>query len=207
MSTEGRDAFHSTIEELKEKGYLRITPIKQDDGTFRGYTWEIFEEPNSGLTEVLKTRSSVFPESGNPVLQIPRRTKNKKEVKQEGITTNKDTQAKEIHEYWQKAMDYPGLSLTPSRKGHINARLSEGFTVEELKKAIDFVKNDPFWRGKNDRNTPFDDIQHIFRNRERVERFLKQASKKTDNNRMVITDEDRAKVKGTWFKDDNSKSS
>lgn len=112
----------------------------------------------------------------------------------------KENQVKEVHEYWQKAMNYKDRTLTVGRKNHINARLKDGFTVEQLKQAIDFAKNDPFWRGKNDRNTPYDDITNLFRNRERVERFLNQASRKTNNNRMVITDEDRAKVKGKWIK-------
>jgi hypothetical protein len=48
MSSEGRDAFHTAMEELKNRGYLRITPRKNTEGNFTGYYWDISEEPSLG---------------------------------------------------------------------------------------------------------------------------------------------------------------
>ena len=77
----------------------------------------------------------------------------------------------EVFEFWQKTLGYERRRFTPGRKSKIRARL-KNFTKEELFAVILVVANDPWWRGANDRSTPYDDIINIFRNDERVELFL-----------------------------------
>ncbi len=87
---------------------------------------------------------------------------------------------REVFECWQKVMGYERRRFTYGRKQKIRARLRT-FTVNELKKAILVASNDPWWRGKNDRNTPYDDIMNIFRNDERVELFLERKESNEDD--------------------------
>jgi len=62
MSTEGREACTSAINELKELGYLTIVKTKVSDGRYV-YEWTIYEEPVTGKPEVVQ------PDTGNQSLE------------------------------------------------------------------------------------------------------------------------------------------
>lgn len=62
---------------------------------------------------------------------------------------------------------------TPKRRSIVNARLSEGFTPEQLIAVIKFLLAQPFYRGQNDRGVPYDDVEPLLRNYERVDRHLR----------------------------------
>lgn len=79
----------------------------------------------------------------------------------------------EVFSYWQQELGYYKRSINWERDRTITARL-KSFTVAQLKRVVDIVKNDAWWRGKNNRNTPYDDIINIFRNDTRVEQFLRE---------------------------------
>lgn len=78
-----------------------------------------------------------------------------------------------IFDYWCQVMGRgAGTKLTPKRLKNIKARLADGYKVEEIKQAIDGCKMTPFNMGDNDRNTPFNDIELICREGEKLERFI-----------------------------------
>ena len=61
--------------------------------------------------------------------------------------------------------------LTPKREKAIKARLKD-YTTAQIKCAIDGCSRDPFSMGQNDRQKPFNDIELICRNGEKLESFL-----------------------------------
>ena len=71
------------------------------------------------------------------------------------------------------------------RTAKIISALEHGFTVDELKRAVDGAKSSPFHRGQNDRGVIYDSIDLIFRNPEKIETFIcilgTQASPKNKN--------------------------
>lgn len=79
----------------------------------------------------------------------------------------------EVFSYWQKVMGYPDAKLDPSRKEKIEARLREGRTVKECKKAIDGCKDSSWHMGENKLSRKFDDIELICRDASHFENFLK----------------------------------
>jgi len=81
-------------------------------------------------------------------------------------------QAVEVWLYWHKATARDGRSLRGKEAGlkKITARLREGFTPDQLKLAIDTNWASQWWRAKG-----LNTITDIFRNSERVERFLSMA--------------------------------
>lgn len=80
-----------------------------------------------------------------------------------GSTAN----VKTVFDYWKTTRNHPKARLGDERKRKIAARLREGFTVDELKLAVDGVALDPWEdRGRHD------DIGVIFRNASQVEKFL-----------------------------------
>lgn len=89
----------------------------------------------------------------------------------------KDTYVDSINEIW----DYYSEKIkalgktrkkTSSKTSHIRARLSDGFSVDDIKNVMDAVFNDPFMLGKNDRNKEYLDIDNFLKNTEKVEKWL-----------------------------------
>tara|TARA_R110000744_G_scaffold351337_1_gene457162 strand:- start:2055 stop:2789 length:735 start_codon:yes stop_codon:yes gene_type:complete len=80
----------------------------------------------------------------------------------------------DLFKYWCDVMgkNISTSKLTPKRDKAIKARLKEGYTIEQIKAAIDGCRNDPFSMGQNDRQKPFNDIELICRTGEKVESFI-----------------------------------
>lgn len=79
---------------------------------------------------------------------------------------------REVFAYWQVQLNHPAAKLTPARHRAIETRLREGYTVADLKQAIDGCLASPFHQGKNDQGTVYDDIELICRNGQKVEMFI-----------------------------------
>lgn len=65
-----------------------------------------------------------------------------------------------------------GLRAHMDEARKIKCRLSEGFTVEDLKRAIDGYHADPWHLGLNERNKPFLDLELIVRDAKHVQKGL-----------------------------------
>jgi len=94
-----------------------------------------------------------------------------------------DKHAREVFAYWRDAIaelhELEGRrtqvrprKYTPKRKQKALARLREGYTVEQLKGAIDGCLLSPWHRGKNPSGVVYDDLELILRNGEKVDQFL-----------------------------------
>ena len=99
----------------------------------------------------------------------------------------------EIFSYWQETMTHPRAKLDKKRENVIHKALKLGYSVVDLKQAIDGCAQTPFNMGQNDRQQIYDDISLIFRDAEHIERFInnannppnaKQINNNTNNNIM-----------------------
>jgi len=91
-------------------------------------------------------------------------------------STSEPDGVKEVFKYWQQIMDHPRAKLDDKRKGKIKKRLQDGYTVDDLQRAVDGCKRSPHHMGENDRGTVYDDIELICRDASRVEKFIALAS-------------------------------
>ena len=66
--------------------------------------------------------------------------------------------------------------LTPKRLKAVKARLAEGYSITELRRAIEGCALSPHNQGQNDRGTKYDDLELICRSGEQVERFIEIAN-------------------------------
>ena len=80
----------------------------------------------------------------------------------------------DIFAHWCKVMDKPvnTTKLTPKRQQKIQDRLDQGYTPDDIKRAIDGCRDDPFSMGQNDRCKKYNDIELICRNGEKLEFFM-----------------------------------
>lgn len=101
--------------------------------------------------------------------QEANKAKEGKDEKEEPLTP----QARWLFEYWVRAThrDRSRTQMTPARKTKLLARLKEGYSVEDIKRAIDGVANSSFHQGENERETKYDDLLLICRSGDSVEKY------------------------------------
>jgi hypothetical protein len=112
----------------------------------------------------------------------PKQTESQDEDEDEEVTTlstsstdGPPASVAVVFGHWKLAMKSPRSKLDEKRRRAIAARLAQGFTVDDLKRAIDGCAGDPFSMGQNDRHTKFNTIGLICRDAEHVERFMEKA--------------------------------
>lgn len=86
-----------------------------------------------------------------------------------------DNRVKEIFQHWQQVMNHPHAKLDNKRAGKIKQALKLGYSLENLKQAIDGCANTPFNMGENDRKQRYDDITLILRDASHIENFMQAA--------------------------------
>lgn len=87
-----------------------------------------------------------------------------------------DNQVLEVFEHWMHKMHKNPKTtlLSPKRKRCIQARIRDGYALEDIKRAIDMCALSPFHMGGNDSKKKFNDIELICRNSEKLEFFLQE---------------------------------
>ncbi len=80
---------------------------------------------------------------------------------------------REVFAHWQQVHNHPQAKLDPKRYRVVVARLKDGYSVDQLKLAIDGCKKSPHHMGENDRHTVYDDLELICRDGAHVDKFIK----------------------------------
>lgn len=77
--------------------------------------------------------------------------------------------------YWKTVMNHPRAKLDKKRQQQIKAALKLGYSVAELKTAIDGAAATPFNCGHNENGQRYDQIDLILRDASHIERFMHNA--------------------------------
>lgn len=86
--------------------------------------------------------------------------------------SDKSDECREVFEHWQEVMSHPRAKLDDKRRKKVNSRLKDGYTVDDLKQAINGCKKSPHHMGENDRATVYDGLELICRDAEHVDKFI-----------------------------------
>jgi len=81
-------------------------------------------------------------------------------------------QARQVFEFWKEHMDHPRATSKGKRQRAIEARLRDGYDVDELCDAIRGCALSPHHMGKNDQNKVYDDIELICRDASKVDMHI-----------------------------------
>lgn len=186
----GETARRSIMREAEEKGFLSFERTRTADGRFSS-TYFVHEEaiPENERTKSWKTRT-IKPTPGKPVpgkstpgqqgaivitdllnTDLLNTEENKRDM---STCVDRPSPVEEIFHHWRKTLRHGKAKLTGERKKSISARLKEGYTVEECKRAIDGCALSPFHLGANDRHERYDDITLIFRTGSKLEFFIQK---------------------------------
>lgn len=86
-------------------------------------------------------------------------------------------EAVEVFTHWRQVMGKNGrTAFDRKRKSAVQARLRDGYSVDDLKRAVDGCAKTPHNMGQNDRGERFDDLELICRDSGRVDRFMYNAT-------------------------------
>lgn len=102
----------------------------------------------------------------------------KQECKNEKNGNNKDLSppdqvGQEVFDHWKAVMNKNNSArLNEARLKKIKARIKEGYSVDDMKLAIDGCANTPHNMGQNDRGELFNDLELICRDGANLERFM-----------------------------------
>ena len=88
---------------------------------------------------------------------------------------DRSAEVREVFDYWREVHDHARARLDDKRYRNIRARLSDGYTVDDLKTAIGGCLKSPHHQGENDRATVYDDIELICRSAKHVDQFIRFA--------------------------------
>ena len=78
----------------------------------------------------------------------------------------------QVFDYWRQSLGHPRARLTADRKAAVRRRLAEGYSVDEIKRAIDGCKASPFHQGDNEFGSVYDDLTLICRSGSKLEQFI-----------------------------------
>lgn len=105
------------------------------------------------------------------------------------VSESNSSAVKQIFDYWQKTMSHPRAKFDDKRHRVIIKALNLGYTIDDLKKAIDGCANTPFNMGENDRQEIYDDISLILRDAEHIERFMGNAVERDNNQDLMVNND------------------
>ena len=66
LKKDGKHTISAGLASLEEKGYLVRRQLKSEDGKFKGYEWEIFEEPQKKPLADFQKTDNLQPEKSSP---------------------------------------------------------------------------------------------------------------------------------------------
>lgn len=119
---DGRTSIANALKELEDNGFLVRNQLRNDNGFFGGIEYIVYEQPKDN----------------EPIAEKPIA------VNQRQINTKEENTNiyKYIVDYLNEKTNSKYKHTTPKTKSLINARLKEGFKVEDFEKVIDTKVND-----------------------------------------------------------------
>jgi uncharacterized phage protein (TIGR02220 family) len=112
------------------------------------------------------------------LLRLPDGVRHKLEGGVLRLSTLDPDEARAVFYHWRRATKRDRARLTGKRRTAIQARLRQGYTVEELCQAVDGLMTSDWHRGANKRGQQYLDIELVCRDDEHVDRFRSMATAK-----------------------------
>jgi hypothetical protein len=178
----GREVIRSRIKLFENDGM--ITRSKHPKISIISITnWQDYQVGNTLTTptehpqNMHRTRTEHQYNKGNNINKVNNRDNKDMSASQAKANEN-DSRVTEIFRHWQKVMGKDSRAkLTQKRKSKISARLKDGFTVQEICRAISGCANSAYHMGQNDSGTIYDDLELICRDDGKLRQFLSISEK------------------------------
>ena len=123
---------------------------------------------NEKPPEANKTQGETEIPLNNEYKTTSNNNENKELVRRAGLKKEIET----VFEFWQITHGHPQAHLTTLREKKIRERLGSGYSVDDLKRAIQGCKVSPHHQGQNDRKQIYDDLELILRDDTQLEKMI-----------------------------------
>lgn len=152
---------------LKEQAFQALKAFVETlgEGFAKAFN-ETFPKPSAKTmpNQEQETEQEINIREALPASPVPARSS----IKAENL--NKDVE--DVFAYWQEVMESPASKLDKARRNKIEVAFKLGYSVKDLKQAIDGCASNPFYMGNNDRKKKYNGINLIFRDAEHIEQFI-----------------------------------
>ncbi len=172
VGMDGRSVRRS-VTSLQAKGYVRRVVFGADNRTSKRaiYPRMATLHPQDPESSPQDTMSSP-PRTDCP----PPQDIESSQVRDEGESNRgTHTDVQQVFEHWQQVTGKHKAKLTNDRKQKVQARLREGFSVDELKEAVDGLAKSAWHQGDNPQGKRYDDLALVCRQGSKVEQFIELA--------------------------------
>ena len=138
-----------------------VTTIVTTLSPLQGHTKDTITKDNKDTTPIVPTGdvSETLSEDGRELHETP--------PPEQPVAD----QVRQVFAHWQTEHDHPTAKLDDKRRKRIQARLAQGFSAEELCKAITGARYDTWLMGKNPSNKRYDGIDTLLRDAAQVEKL------------------------------------
>ena len=160
---EQKTAIKTAIKELEKYGYLIRRKYKKDNGQW-GWEYELTLADYPSI----ENPSMVYPSMEN-IVDISKKELSKKELEKKKENTITSDEVNQIIEYFNSIFQTK-YRTTADRNKKIRLRL-KSYSLDEIQKSIDNLKQSSFHNGNNDRGWKAG-IDFIIRNDEQIDKFL-----------------------------------
>lgn len=107
---------------------------------------------------------------------------------------NLSAEAREIFDYWRHVTKHPRSRMDAKRQKIIVARLSDGYSKDDLKLAAFGCAHSRFHQGENDRHQIFDSVELIYRNADKVDQFIRHGEAHHRREAEIRADDERRRL-------------
>ena len=129
---DGIDSFRSGWKELEDLDYCKKTKVRNDKGHIIGYEYFISDQPKTDFPKTGK------PYTGNPTqLNTNIQKTNKQKTNKDILSSKPDSIYLEVIDYLNEKAETQYRSSSVKTKSLIQARQSDGFTLDNFKTVID----------------------------------------------------------------------
>lgn len=181
---------YRAVRRLERLGFIRITS-HSTCSIATILCWQA-EQGEQGVVQLESPSEPALQSSSQPEVNSERAASEQPSdtyKKDKPINKSHNQQIKEIFDYWQEVMGKSKAKLTAKRAKAIQARLNEGYTLDEIKRAVQGCKLSAFHMGDNDQRRKFNDIELVCRSGDKLEQFaeLTEPSPKVPSRKQKLS--------------------
>lgn len=167
----------STASERGRLGGQKTAESGKSKTNLRQFASDVSTEATEATTEATPKQTPKQDRSNTEALTpITNHQSPIKETTLSVVSEKQPDPGERVFEHWRQVMHKNArTAYDKARQNKVNARLSDGYTVEDLILAVDGCAKTPHNMGQNDRGQEYNDLSLICRDAEHVDRFIQNA--------------------------------
>jgi hypothetical protein len=123
--------------------------------------------------------SHISPSEAPPKPLRSQKQKQEQEIKPLSLVPIDVSDSRLVFDYWRTEMNHDKAAFDPKRQKLIKNALDLGYSIADLRSAIDGCKLSPYHQGQNENKSKYDGLDLILRDAGKIDKFMAIAREKT----------------------------